>query len=100
MRRRLPEPAAASGPGAWKCLRPLPAVRVAAATAYPLTGTSRKSTVDPSNGILRRGVGIMTRKLWWLPVTGLTLICLAGPSAAGDGQGIGWDYKIFSGAAC
>jgi hypothetical protein len=42
----------------------------------------------------------MTRILWWLPVTGFALICLAGPSAAGDGHGIGWDYKILPGAAC
>ena len=42
----------------------------------------------------------MTRKLWWLPLTSLALICLAGPSTAGDGEGIGWDYKTLPGAAC
>jgi hypothetical protein len=42
----------------------------------------------------------MARRVSWLPLTGLALICLAGPSAAGDGRGFGWDYKILPGAAC
>jgi hypothetical protein len=42
----------------------------------------------------------MIRKQRWSLLTGLALICLAGPSAAGDGRGTGWNYKIISGAAC
>jgi hypothetical protein len=42
----------------------------------------------------------MTCKIWWFPVTGLALIWLAGPSTAGDGRGIDWDYKTIPGAAC
>jgi hypothetical protein len=41
----------------------------------------------------------MKRSISFLPLLGLALLALSGPSAGGD-LGKGWDYKILPGAAC
>ena len=41
----------------------------------------------------------MKRHLVFLPLIGLALVSPSSPGHAGD-SGVGWDYKIISGAAC